>query len=724
MSLNTKFVSFIFLSSLLVFSVSTLLEVYQGYLAGMRKIESNLEFIERSYVKPVALSLYNYNQEQSDLLLEAIQRLDGIASCSITEEEAPASKAAGDNKRHEYNLEHTSLSGAKMYLGRLVVTVQYDMINKAVWSWLSVRLISLFIALCLLAVVVSILFRHFIASPLTRIANFASKIDAERINTRLPSTPGNGKDELDKLVKAINEVLDRLESSMKEREKAQKDLFLREEAYRKLVENANDAIYIIQDNIIKFSNKVTESITGYSAEELSMFPVSDLVHQEDKEFIEDRIRRRLEGENLSPTVSFRILHKNGQVLFVEVNSVLIEWQERPAIISFLRDLTEEKNLRDQLVQSQKMDSIGRLAGGVAHDLNNLLTPILGYAELLSRAVLPAEKQQSAIEQITNAGKRARDLVRQLLAFSRKQTFAFQPVDINSVISGLEELFKRTIRENIEITVNKGAGLRPILGDTSQLEQVVMNLIVNSSDAMPDGGKLVLETSLVELDELYASTHLTARPGSYLRLTISDTGTGMDQETCEKIYEPFFTTKGDLGTGLGLSTVYGIVNQHGGFINLHSEQGKGTTFHVYLPASDLQDALPAATKKQPVNLRGNETILLAEDNEQVMQVTLELLHNLGYTVLAATSGEQAFEIFNTHAEEIDLLLTDIIMPNMNGRELYEALKGRCEDLKVVYMSGYTRDVTSHHGIFREGVHFIHKPFTITELASILRSALDD
>ena len=707
MSLNTKFVGFIFLSSLLVFSVSTLLEVYQGYLAGVRKIESNLEFIERSYLKPVALSLYNYNQEELSLLLDAIQRLDGVASCSIIEGDTPHPRSTSDDESHIYDLEYIYPSGKSLYLGRLEVKVKYDAVNKVVWNWLSVRLVSLFIALCLLAVVVSMLFRRFIATPLARIANFASEIDAERINSRLPANPGNGKDELGKLVKAINEVLDRLESGMEERDKARKEILLREEAYRKLVENANDAIYIVQDGAVRFCNQVTESITGYSAHELSQIPISNLVHPDDKELVQDRISRRLRGESLSPTFS-----------------CLIDWQERPAILCFLRDLSEEKNLRDQLVQSQKMDSIGRLAGGVAHDLNNLLTPILGYAELLGQAALPAEKQQFAIEQIANAGKRARDLVRQLLAFSRKQTFEFKPVDINSVISGLEELFYRTVRESIEITVNKGDGLSPILGDVSQLEQVVMNLIVNASDAMPDGGKLILETSSIELDELYASSHLTARPGSYLRLTVSDTGTGMDQETCEKIYEPFFTTKGELGTGLGLSTVYGIVKQHGGFINFYSEQGKGTTFHVYLPLSDLQDMLPTAAKIQPANLRGDEKILLAEDNEQVMQVTLELLQSLGYTVLAASSGAQAVEIFNTHAEEIDLLLTDIIMPNMNGKELYETLKERREDLKVVYMSGYTSDVVTHHGIFSDGAHFIHKPFTTTALASKVRSALDD
>ena len=387
-------------------------------------------------------------------------------------------------------------------------------------------------------------------------------------------------------------------------------------------------------------------------------------------------------------------------------------------------LSEEKDkIEEQYHQAQKVESIGRLAGGVSHDLNNLLTPILGYCQLLQDDSALNEKQQEFVNHILSAGLRARDLVRQLLAFSRKQTLEYKPVNLNETLAGFEKLLQRTIREDIVIEITAAQDLPMVMADTGQIEQVIMNLAVNASDAMPEGGTLTFETMMVELDEHYAAMHTGVKPGRYVMLAVSDTGCGMDEKVREQLFEPFFSTKGELGTGLGLATVYGIIKQHDGNIWVYSEPGRGTTFKIYLPLSDdtHEDMKPAAARV--TELKGTETILLVEDNEQVLQLARHFLQNMGYTVLAAENGFKALKILESHTGPLHLLLTDVVMPEMNGRELVEKSSKILPALKVLYMSGYTDNVIANRGVLDAGVAFIQKPFTGLDLAAKVREVLD-
>lgn len=391
----------------------------------------------------------------------------------------------------------------------------------------------------------------------------------------------------------------------------------------------------------------------------------------------------------------------------------------------VREKEERAKLEAQLQQAQKMESIGRLAGGVAHDFNNALGPVLGYAELLLAELAPGDPRHEELEQIRQAGIRARDLTRQLLAFGRKQVLTLVPVDLRGVLSGFEKLLRRTVREDIHIEMRLPDTLGMILADVGQIEQVLMNLVINAQDAMPEGGVLSLTLADVVLDEEYAGGHPEVAAGRYVELTVSDTGTGMDQETLRSIFEPFFTTKeSGKGTGLGLSMVYGIVKQHGGGIWVYSEPSLGTRFKIYLPRNgESTDHRVISATPIPEMPCGSETVLVAEDNQHLLKMTVELLERQGYRVIARDSAQACLDLVRAYKGPIDLLLTDVIMPTMNGRELYERLATLRPGLKVLYMSGYTDDMIARQGIMHNGVEFIQKPFTVSALTQKVRELLD-
>ena len=383
-------------------------------------------------------------------------------------------------------------------------------------------------------------------------------------------------------------------------------------------------------------------------------------------------------------------------------------------------------LQEQFVQAQKLESIGRLAGGIAHDLNNLLSPILGYGEILLEDTLENDPRRDSLNQIVHAGKRARDLVRQLLAFSRKQTLEFKPLYLNELLTRFEKLLCRTIREDVAIHMKLDPSLPLIKGDVGQLEQVVMNLVVNAQDAMPDGGNLSITTSEIELKKSDVELFEGGIPGPHIILTVKDTGGGMTATTLKHLYEPFFTTKEiGKGTGLGLATVYGIVKQHGGTIQAQSRPGE-TLFRVYLPV--FQEGLSAQAIKvvhtpPSGEVRRNETILLVEDNGQVRDLTEIILKREGYGVLVAKNGIDALDQLAKHSERVHLLLTDVVMPEMNGKELFQKMSVLYPKIKAIYMSGYTDDVIAHHGVMDAGVHFIQKPFAVNALTAKVREVLD-
>ena len=392
-----------------------------------------------------------------------------------------------------------------------------------------------------------------------------------------------------------------------------------------------------------------------------------------------------------------------------------------------RKLAEERHLKleDQLRQAQRMETVGRLAGGVAHDFNNLLSVVLSYSELLSEGLADGDPMRADLEEIGGAGRRALDLTKQLLAFSRRQVLAPKPTDLSAVVMGMEAMLGRLIGEDIELATRCAADVGSVLVDPGQIDQVIMNLVVNARDAMPRGGTLTLETSTVHLDETYAAEHVGVAPGPHVLLSVRDTGCGMDKATQARMFEPFFTTKEQgKGTGLGLATVFGVVQQSGGTIWVESEPGEGTVFKVYFPLATSEERTnvqptPSLASRAP---RGSETVLLVEDEEGVRVLARTILRKQGYTVLEASNGVEALALSAKHEGRIDLLVTDVVMPRMSGRELVEKLLPQRPQLKVLFMSGYMDDAVVRHGILHSSIAFLQKPITPEPLARRVREVL--
>ena len=396
----------------------------------------------------------------------------------------------------------------------------------------------------------------------------------------------------------------------------------------------------------------------------------------------------------------------------------------PKLLGVATEITERKRLEEQLLQSQKMEAIGQLAGGVAHDFNNILTAIVGYTDLLAAEFGSGNRHLEDLEEIRKAARRAAALTRQLLSFSRKQVIEPRIIDVNGVVQNLDKMLRSLLSENIELTTHLAEPLDSARADPNQVEQVIMNLAINARDAMPEGGKLTIETGNATLDDTYAAQHISVIPGAYVMLAVTDTGTGMDEDTQSRIFEPFFTTKPvGRGTGLGLSTVYGIVKQSGGNIWLYSEPGKGTTFKVYLPAIDAAPDDVGKPVSSIARRSGGETVLVVEDDDQLRRLTHRALAAHGYVVLEADRGATALDIARRHKGRIDLVLTDVVMPDTNGRKLADALRAGRPGLRVLFMSGYPDGAMGQHGLLDQGISYLAKPFTTEAVARKVREVLD-
>lgn len=534
------------------------------------------------------------------------------------------------------------------------------------------------------------------------------------------------------LVDSLEQRNEQLSREITERKRAEDDLRKSEEFLNNVIENIPNMIFVKDAKELRFVkfNKAGEELLGYSREELLGKNVYDFFPKSEADFFTAKDSEVLQNEYLLDIPEEPIQTKLGKkILHTKKIPILRQEGSAQYLLGISEDITgrkraeeEKENLQNQLLQAQKMESVGRLAGGLAHDFNNMLGVILGYAELGLAQLKPDHPLRANLEQIRGAGKRAADLTRQLLAFARKQTISPKILDLNEIVADMLGMLRRLIGEDIDLAWLPGEKLWSVKMDPSQVDQILANLCLNARDAIVGVGRVAIETVNISFDEPYCTTHVGFVPGDYVQLTVSDNGCGMGKDIIDKIFEPFFTTK-DLGkgTGLGLSTVYGIVRQNGGFINVYSEPGEGTTFRIYLKRH-LGKSERASAKSQSKVVGGHETILVVEDEPALMDLCRTMLESLGYRVLAAEGPGEAILLAEKYAGAIDLILTDVVMPEMNGVELCKRLLAFYPNLKKLFMSGYTGNVIAHHGVLEEGVFFIQKPFSVENLSSKIREVL--
>ncbi len=587
-------------------------------------------------------------------------------------------------------------------------------------------LVAGMLAIALAAFVAIRFFSQHLTRSLLTFTRHVAEIDTKTGEERL--FHAGGGDEVATLAEAFNAMLEKLD-------RQQEALRQSEEIYRTVTEFTSEFIFWRgPDRKMIFVSRNCGQLTGYSEEEFLADPdlLDQLFHPNDREHWDQHVHP-VDEEGKLLALEFRIIIRTGELRWVnhicaevhDENGCFLGW--RGALVDITeRKLAEEEKgkLELQFQQAQKMESVGRLAGGVAHDFNNMLGVILGHTELALRQGDPGHPLHAHLQEIRKAAERSASLTRQLLAFARKQTVAPKELDLNATVAGMLTMLQRLIGEDITLVWQPQEDLGLVKMDPSQLDQLLANLCINARDAIDDVGIISIETGRRVFDEAYCVNHQGFQPGDYVRLAISDNGCGMDRETQAHIFEPFFTTKGvGKGTGLGLATVYGVVKQNNGFVNVYSEPGQGTTFTIYLPRY-VGTGVQVQTEmlNEPV-MGGQETILLVEDDPAILEMITMMLEGMGYTLLAANSPDKAIRLAREHAGEIRLLMTDVIMPEMNGRDLAIHLVSLYPRLKRLFMSGYTANIIAHHGVLDEGVSFIQKPFTRQELGEIVRKVLD-
>ena len=608
-------------------------------------------------------------------------------------------------------------------LGSVFVGVNQSVLLKA-QSFASERIFWLFASTLLLAVIGVIGISIFITRPIHELALGVQELGQGKWGRSLRVY---SRDELGKLTESFN----KMSRTIMEQ---QEEVFKYTRQLQTLSENAPFGMVMIgKDGVFKYINPKFRELFGYDLSDVpngktwfrKAYPDPAYRHHVISTWVDD-LESFSSGEKRPRT--FTVTCNGGAEKIINFIAVQLEAGENLMAcedITEIRRAGEEKAaLQEQLRQSQKMEAIGCLAGGIAHDFNNLLTVIKGYSQLSSIELKEGDPLRGNIDEIQNATDRAASLTRQLLAFSRRQVMEMKVLDLNTLLRDLEKMLRRIIGEDIELAIQPAEDLGRVKADIGQIEQVIMNLAVNAKDAMPSGGKLTIETANVELDESYARSHVDVKQGHYVMFSVSDTGVGMSPEVRERIFEPFFTTKEKgKGTGFGLSTTYGIVKQSEGHIWVYSVQGKGTTFKIYLPrVNEPREAITEEILKEELP-RGDETILIVEDEEEVRKLARKILEKQGYRILETLNGDDALLACETRKSPIHLMLTDIVMPGMSGSELARLLKPLYPEIRILYMSGYTDNAIVRHGALGKGVNYIQKPFTMEGLARKVREVLD-
>ena len=528
----------------------------------------------------------------------------------------------------------------------------------------------------------------------------------------------------ERLVRKLEQKMLQLEKETAALRETQEELRKSREKYKTILDNIVNGYYEVDlAGNLTFFNRACVNILGFSPAELMGMNNRMFMDKENARKVFETFHHVFTTGEPYRALDWELIKKDGTICYVDTSISLIRDNDGKAIgfRGVLMDITErkqsekkQKDLESQLYQAQKMETVGRLAGGVAHDFNNLLSIILGYGELVLTSLGKDHPHHEPLEQIYQAGCRARELTRQLLAFSRKQVLEMKVVDVSQVVTGFEKLLRRLIGEDTQLNLALSSGPLMVNADTAQLEQVLMNLAVNARDAMPGGGALTIETKFAELDETYTGTRTGVTPGDYALISVSDTGAGMDKEILERIFEPFFTTKGDKGTGLGLATSYGIVKQHQGNIWFYSEPGEGTTFNIYLPLCDKKGEAEAGPVKRLPPVSGSATVLLVEDDPPVRKLACRILADHGYAVIESDDPADAVARAASHDGPIHLVLTDVIMPQMKGPEVFMKIREHHPEARVLYMSGYTDNMIMRQGVLKEGIQYIQKPFSINGL----------
>ena len=706
----------------------------------------NVHTLAHVVAENVVSELVFEDREQARITLSHLMSVPYIQKVIIFDSNnrvfASFSRVSGDTAvQIPLDREGSLLEGKKLYLmhtifldergyGKLYIEASTAYLDRVLMQRMYDFMVVLFI-ISVLAFFLAFYFQGYISRPILNLSRLLKQISRTRdFSKRLQRTTGG---EIGQLYEGVNHLLDTIQEHEKEIEAALEELKSSESRFRYIFEQSNDAMYVLQNNKFVLINPRFVELFEYTQEETTApdFNFMKLVAPESIPAIQERYEKRLRGETISNQVTFKAVSKSGKKYILTASLSEIEWGGEPAILGVLRDITDQVNLENQLRQAQKMEAIGKLAGGIAHDFNNILTAINGHAQL---ALLRADQDEATrkdLMEIVKGCDLAAKLTRQLLGFSRKQIVELKVININHVIGNMQKMLRRLISEDIDIQLKLNPDVPPIKADPGQIEQILINLIVNAQDAIQakkepsTADQIIIQTDVVYLDKKTYGIKPVELTGWFVMLAVSDTGIGMTEEIKSRIFEPFFTTKKERkGTGLGLSMVYGIVQQNNAEIYVYSEPGEGSTFKIYWPAENTAEKLDTfKPDRLPKVIRGNETILFVEDDDGVRHFGTEALSSLGYRVIQASNGKEALEVFRNCNHQIDILVTDTIMPQMGGKELADKILQMRSDLKILFASGYTDEQIVDHGVLEEGIFFIQKPYTIEQLAKKIRQILD-